>query len=168
MDSITHSLYKAIAAANVLQKIDAREAKADQRGWDSPGPGWVKVADHTMDSLPLWSHRTVLGAAVPGDHGGGLQPLASRPQVHQVYPDADGTDLHIELDGGPDLLIFWLELTAAGLAPPAGLVTDGACVLMGPGYVEVYAVNDNARGSWVGQLCPGADGRRAEWRERTV
>ena len=139
MDSITHSLYKAIAAADTAQRVDAQPR-------------------HTLD------------VAVPGDGGGaGLQPLASRPQAHAVYPEAAGTDLHIELTGhAPELLALWFELTCAGLAPPAGLVAEGAAVILSPGRADVYAVEDDGRGTWVGSLSIGAEGRRAEWREETV
>lgn len=166
MDSITHALYKAVASADQDQRADRQADMANKRSWDCPGPGWFKVEEHTDDKLPRWAFRATLGgAAVPGDHGGGLQPLATRPEVLAVYKDvAAGTDLHIHLTGGgSELLALWLEMTAAGLDVPAGLVHDGADVVLSPGSVSIYVDGDDGVDLWHGYLHQDKDGRRMTW-----
>ena len=122
MDSITHALFKAIAAENRRQIASAQP-------------------------------ETTIGAAVPGDHDAGLQPLARRPQVHDTFAGARGTDLHISLlTRSEEVLALFMELCSSGFAPPVSLIEGEAEVIIGEGHIEVFAPFDDASASWVGIL----------------
>lgn len=106
MDSITHSLYKAIVAEDERQQ---------------------RVALQTLDGpAPLT----------------GLQPICRQETVWQAYAGASGTDLYIALNRSPELFALFLEFTAAGFSPPAGMVVDGAEVIISPGRIDVMAQQD--------------------------
>lgn len=138
MDSITHALYRAVSRADV----DQRAATPAER-------------------------RETLGAAVP-DSRAGLQPLAVRPNVHDGYAGASGTDLHITLPRTPETLALFLEFTAMGLNPPVSLIEGEAEVILAPGDISVFAPQDNAAGIWCGQLQSAKGGRRTEWKEQVL
>jgi hypothetical protein len=119
MDSITHALYKAIAADNAHQNNE------EFRSW-SPGKPAAETA--------------------------GLRPLATRKHVWDAYAGAAGTDLHIALTRGDELLALQLEFIAAGFCPPAGMYIDGAEVIISPGRVELMASTDDGKASWTASL----------------
>jgi hypothetical protein len=136
MDSISHTLYRAILADDTHQR---------------------KVED--MDR-PAGDERP---------NKAGLQPLAERHDVHQSYADAAGTDLHLELTRGPELLGLYMEFVAAGYTPPVSLI-DGATVILAPGEVSLFAICDNAEHTWCAALrmkdLQHRGDRRAGWEEQ--
>jgi hypothetical protein len=106
----------------------------------------------------------------------GLQPLAQRPDVHNAYQGAAGTDFHIELERGDETICLYMEFVAAGFTPPAGLI-DGGTVLLSPGHIELYVATDNGQNNWCAQLSvlpsqvqrPGDhQPRKAGWTEQLV
>jgi hypothetical protein len=100
----------------------------------------------------------------------GLQPLTLRKDVHDAYNGAAGTDLHIELERGPETLCLYMEFVAAGFCPPASLVT-GATVILAPGEVSLFAICDSGNDTWCAALRvrdPDAhpSNRKAGWTEQ--
>lgn len=119
MDSITHALYRAIAADNNHQR-----------------------------SVEFGNHPT----RTPEEMISGLQPLSKRRPIHDCYADAAGTDLHISLTRGDELLALQLEFIAGGFCPPASMYLEGADVVIAPGEVELFVGCDNGSSTWTATL----------------
>ena len=132
MDSITHALYKAVAA----EDADPRKQQ------------------------PF------------GDPIVGLQPMALRPLTHSLFVEAEGTDLHVILNRGPELLALQLEFINGGLCPPAGLALAGADVIISPGQIDIHATTDDGERTWVATLAKDATARHytrsVGWTERVL
>ena len=96
----------------------------------------------------------------------GLQPLRNKPHTHMAFAGAAGTDLHIELNPGPDVMNLWAELTSAGLSPPTALIVEGCAVILSPGAVEIF-VNSDAEEpkTWVGSFEKN-NSRLSGWQEQ--
>jgi hypothetical protein len=149
MDSITHALYKAIAADDAHQR---------------------KTEEFTS------AVRTINSGSFSGDcPGAGLQPIHTRRMVHQTYGDAAATDLHISLSRGPETLALYLEFVNAGLCPPTALVDIGADVILSPGEVQLFADLEDGQSQWCARLAKssrydsqkGVTINRVAWTEQT-
>jgi hypothetical protein len=145
VDSITHSLFRAVSADNAHQ----RKVEQEDRG-----------------------HQTIKQGGFDGSPAiAGLQPFSVRADVHSAFNDADGSDLHIQLTRGDETLNLYLEFVAAGMCPPAGLVENGADVVLSPGEVRVYASTDAGNATWMATLSrldahsQQRSDRRAGWTE---
>lgn len=144
MDSITHAVFKAIAAEDAYQrKID--QVTATPTTLDQRGPAFTRAV--------------------------GLQPLNERPSLLEAFAGAEPSDLHIDLSRGPELLALQMEFIAGGYCPPAGMALDGAAVVISPGRVYICASTDSGDAMWSAALCRKdtrhpAD-RRAAWEEQT-